>query len=272
MRFAFSSSFAACRAQVLPAAIDEGLNHPDTRPNSTRRHILTRHRPRDLGGRARECAAWWMRGVSGHSPDPLPGFGATPRRGGLSRGHRVVTVVQRLNAAAPIGSSSSTISERGDCRQHDQHYEVCYHCSYAHQHAESLCRRKVGEEEERKSRRDDEHRGQDRNPQLRQCLLPRVPHVRCASFEVPDSVSEVNHLVDAERERDICGGCRMMSTGMRSSPTNPNNANGVTARQTAMASVIRSERVTKRAIREKATSRPPRPRMTLPSTSSDSSL
>ena len=40
---------APSRAEVLPAAIDEVLNHSNSGSETTWRHILARHRPGDLG-------------------------------------------------------------------------------------------------------------------------------------------------------------------------------------------------------------------------------
>src|SRR5438105_8505344 len=47
-----------CRAQILAAAIDEVLNHPDTGSDSFRGHISPRHFLRDFTGTAGECARW----------------------------------------------------------------------------------------------------------------------------------------------------------------------------------------------------------------------
>jgi hypothetical protein len=60
------------RAEILPAAIDEVLNHPDSGPESAGRHILSRHRPGNLGCRTGEGARRWMRGVGGDGSHPLP--------------------------------------------------------------------------------------------------------------------------------------------------------------------------------------------------------
>jgi hypothetical protein len=62
---------APSRAEVLPAAIDEVLNHPDARPETPRRHFLSRHRPGNLGGRARERSWWRVRGICGDASHPL---------------------------------------------------------------------------------------------------------------------------------------------------------------------------------------------------------
>jgi hypothetical protein len=77
---------AASRSEVLSAAIDEVLNHPDAGPETTRRHILACHCPRNLGGRACERLGRRMCGIRGDTPHPLSLLRSAFRRG---RRHRV---------------------------------------------------------------------------------------------------------------------------------------------------------------------------------------
>jgi hypothetical protein len=65
---------ASSRAEVLSAAIDEILNHPDSGPDAARRHILACHGSGDLGGRPGERPCRRVRGIRSDAsyPPPLP--------------------------------------------------------------------------------------------------------------------------------------------------------------------------------------------------------
>jgi hypothetical protein len=65
---------APSRAEVLPAAIDEVLNHPDSGPETAWGHILACHGFGDLGGGAGECPRRRMCGIRRDAlhPPPLP--------------------------------------------------------------------------------------------------------------------------------------------------------------------------------------------------------
>ena len=65
---------AASRAEVLPAAIDEVLDHPDSGPETAWRHILACHGSGDLGGGAGERPHRRMCGIrrDASHPPPLP--------------------------------------------------------------------------------------------------------------------------------------------------------------------------------------------------------
>jgi hypothetical protein len=63
---------APSRAEILPATIDEVLNHPDSGTETARRHILARHCPGDLGRGAGKGSSRWMRGIGGDAAYPLP--------------------------------------------------------------------------------------------------------------------------------------------------------------------------------------------------------
>src|SRR5689334_13227845 len=99
------------RAQVLAAAVQKILNHPDAGPKTFRRHVLARHRARNLRSRSLERVRRWMRRVGGDAPNPAaltPGtppfaagiHGRLPSQRGSSSLRRLTRASVRGRAAA----------------------------------------------------------------------------------------------------------------------------------------------------------------------------